>query len=84
MSVAKPIEGREGASKILTAEQPDAVDRAGLDLRDHHEADEVSPHDLAVARGSLEHQLSGLIFPPNANTVSEFLTEHMWAHRDNS
>jgi transposase len=37
---------------------------------------------LAVARGRLENQLSGLIFPPKTNAANERLAQHLWAHRD--
>jgi transposase len=56
--------------------------RTGLDLRDRHAAGEISRHGLAVARGRLESQLSGLIFPPKANAANERLALHLWAHRD--
>jgi transposase len=56
--------------------------RAGLDLRDRHAAGEISQHGLAVARGRLESQLSGLIFPPKTNAANERLAQHLWAHRD--
>jgi transposase len=56
--------------------------RAGLDLRGHHAAGEVSRHGLAVARGRLENQLSDLIFPLKANAANERLARHLWVHRD--
>ena len=56
--------------------------RTGLDLRDRHTAGEVSTHGLAVARGRLENQLTGLIFPPKRNAANERLARHLWAHRD--
>jgi transposase len=56
--------------------------RAGLDLRDRHAAGEISRHGLAVARGRLENQLSGLVFPPKTNAANERLAQHLWAHRD--
>jgi transposase len=56
--------------------------RAGLDLRDRHEAGEVSRHGLAVACGRLENQLSDLVFPPKTNAANERLAQHLWAHRD--
>jgi transposase len=56
--------------------------RAGLALRDRHEAGEISRHGLAVARGRLENQLSDLIFPPKTNAANERLAQHLWAHRD--
>jgi transposase len=37
---------------------------------------------LAVARGRLENQLVGLIFPPKANAANERLAQHLWDHRD--
>jgi transposase len=56
--------------------------RAGLDLRDRHAAGEISAHGLAVARGRLENQLSGLIFPPKTNAANERLAQHLWGHRN--
>jgi transposase len=56
--------------------------RAGLDLRDRHVAGQISRHDLAVARGRLENQLSDLIFPPKTNAANERLAQHLWAHRN--
>jgi transposase len=56
--------------------------RAGLDLRDRHAAGEITRHGLTVARGRLENQLSGLIFPPKTNAANERQAEHLWAHRD--
>src|SRR6516225_3458949 len=56
--------------------------RAGLDLRDRHAAGAVSRHGLTVARGHLENQLTGLIFPPKTNAANERLAQHLWAHRD--
>jgi transposase len=58
------------------------VVRSGLDLRDRHEAGEVSLHGLAVARGRLENQLSDLIFPPKTNAADEVLAQHLWARCD--
>jgi transposase len=37
---------------------------------------------LAVARGRLENQLTGLVLPPKANVANERLAQHLWAHRD--
>jgi transposase len=56
--------------------------RAGLGLRDRHAAGEISRHGLAVARGRLENQLSGLVYPPKTNAANERLARHLWAHRD--
>jgi len=56
--------------------------RAGLDLRDRHAAGQVSRHDLAVARGGLENQLSDLVFPPKNDAAYERLAQDLWAHRD--
>jgi transposase len=56
--------------------------RAGLDLRDRHAAGEISSHGLAVARGRLENQLTGLIYPPKMNAANETLAQHLWNHRD--
>jgi transposase len=56
--------------------------RAGLDLRDRRAEGEISRHGLAVARGLLENQLSGLVFPPKTNAANERLAQHLWAHRD--
>ena len=56
--------------------------RAGLDLRDRYAAAVISRHGLAVARGRLQNQLSGLIFPPKTNAANERLAQHLWAHRD--
>jgi transposase len=56
--------------------------RAGLDLRDRHAAGEISRDGVAVARGCLENQLSGLIFPPKTNAANERFAQHLWAHRD--
>jgi hypothetical protein len=56
--------------------------RTGLELRDRHEAGEISHHGLAVARGRLENRLSDLIFPPKTNVANERLAQHLWAHRD--
>jgi transposase len=56
--------------------------RAGLDLRDRHEAGEISRHGLAVASGRLENQLSDLVFPTKTNAANERLAQHLWNHRD--
>jgi hypothetical protein len=56
--------------------------RAGQDLRDRHAAGEISRHDLAVARGRLENQLSDLVLPPKTNTANERLAQHLWDHRN--
>jgi hypothetical protein len=56
--------------------------RAGLDLRDRHAVGDISRHGLAVARGRLENQLSGVIFPLKTNAANERLAQHLWAHRD--
>jgi transposase len=55
--------------------------RVGLHLRERHATGEISPHGLAVARGRLENQLFGLIFPPKTNAANERLAQHLWAHR---
>jgi transposase len=56
--------------------------RAGLDLRDRHAAGAISTHGLAVARGCLENELAGLIWPPKTNAANERLAQHLWNHRD--
>ena len=56
--------------------------RTGFDLRDGHAAGDISRHGLAVARGHLENQLAGLVFPPKTNAANERLAQHLWAHRD--
>jgi transposase len=56
--------------------------RAGLDLRDRHAAGAISTHGLAVARGRLENELAGLIWPPKTNVANERLAQHLWNHRD--
>lgn len=56
--------------------------RAGLDLRDRHAAGAISTHGLAVARGRLENELAGLIWPPKTNAANERLAQHLWNHRD--
>jgi transposase len=56
--------------------------RVGLDLRGRHAAGEISRQGLAVARGRLENQLAGLIFPQKRNAANERLAQHLWAHRD--
>src|SRR6516162_3979802 len=56
--------------------------RTGFDLRDGHAAGDISRHGLAVARGHLENQLAGLVFPPKTNAANERLGQHLWAHRD--
>lgn len=56
--------------------------RAGLDLRDRHATGAVSTHGLAVARGRLENELAGLIWPPKTNAANERLAQHLWNHRD--
>jgi transposase len=55
--------------------------RAGLDLRDRHVTGEIARHGLAVARGRLESQLSGLNFLPKTDAANERLARHLWAHR---
>jgi transposase len=52
--------------------------RAGLDLRDRHAAGEVSRHGLAVARGRLENQLCGLIFPSKTNAANPYFSPKVW------
>src|SRR5262245_61406933 len=56
--------------------------RAGPDLRDRHASGEISRHGLAVARGRLENQLAGLVFPTKIDAANERLAQHLWAHRD--
>ena len=56
--------------------------RTGLDLRDRHAAGAISTHGLAVARGRLENELAGLIWPPKTNAANERLAQHLWNHRD--
>lgn len=56
--------------------------RAGLDLRDRHAAGAISTHGLAVARGRLENELAGLLWPPKTNAANERLAQHLWNHRD--
>jgi transposase len=56
--------------------------RAGLDLRDRHDAGVISRQGLAVARDRLEKQLADLIFPPKTNAAKERSAQHLWAHRD--
>jgi transposase len=59
-----------------------ALLRTGLDLRDRHEAGEISRHGLAVARGRLESGLTNLVFPTKTNAANETLAQHLWNHRD--
>jgi transposase len=56
--------------------------QAALDLRDRHQAGDVSDHGLAVARGRLANELDAAAFPPKANAANERLAQHLWNHRD--
>lgn len=56
--------------------------RTGLELRDRHEAGEVSSHGLAVARGRLENEMFQTIWPPKTNVANERLAQHLYKHRD--
>ena len=56
--------------------------RTGLDLRDRHEAGEVSSHGLAVARGRLQNELFQTVVPPKTNAANERLAQHLWNHID--
>lgn len=53
-----------------------------LDLRDRHEASEVSSHGVAVARGRLEKRLDRLLAWTRADAANERLAKHLAKHRD--
>jgi transposase len=53
-----------------------------FDLRDRHDAGELSDHGLAVCRGRLHHALLDAIYPPKTNEANETFAQHLWDHRD--
>jgi transposase len=53
-----------------------------LDLRDRHQAGQVSDHGVAVACGHFTNRLAGLVFPPRLNEDNDRFAEHLWNHTD--
>lgn len=54
----------------------------GLALRDRREADEISPHGLAVARGRLESRLGRLLDADVTHQGNRLFQGHLARHRD--
>jgi transposase len=52
-----------------------------LDLRDRHQAGQVSPHGLAVARGRLEKRRDQLLQWTRVDEANERLAKHLAKHR---
>jgi transposase len=53
-----------------------------LDLRDRHQAGELSTHGLAVCRGRLDNQLFDAIYLPKSNEANDIFAQHLWNHQD--
>lgn len=53
-----------------------------LDLRDRHEACEVSDHGVAIACGRLERRLDRLLAWERSDPANERLAKHLARHRD--
>jgi transposase len=53
-----------------------------LDLRDRHQAGQVSDHGVLVARGQLTNRLADLVWPAKRHAANERLAQHLWNHRD--
>ena len=53
----------------------------GLRLRDRHQAEEISDHGLAVARGRLRGRMLDALLPLRTNAANERLAKHLWHHR---
>jgi transposase len=53
-----------------------------LELRDRHQAGQVSDHGVAVACGPLSNRLADLVFPAKSNAGNERLAQHLWTHLD--
>lgn len=51
-----------------------------FDLRERHDAGELSTHGLAVCRGRLRHQLLDAIYPSKTNQANETFAQHLWDH----
>jgi transposase len=53
-----------------------------FDLRDRHNAGELSRHGLAVCRGRLHNELLDAIFPTKTNEANDCFAQHLWEHHD--
>lgn len=53
-----------------------------LDLRDRHQAGQVSDHGVLVACGQLSHRLAKLVFPLKVHEANERFAQHLWKHRE--
>jgi transposase len=53
-----------------------------LDLRDRHQAGQVSAHRVAVACGHLTNRLADLVFPPKRHEGNDRFAQHLWNHLD--
>jgi len=62
--------------------QVKALLQDGLDLRDRHEAAEVSDHGLAIATGRLQSRLDALVGRTKTDPDNERLAAHLANHQD--
>jgi transposase len=53
-----------------------------LELRDRHQAGQVSDHGVLVARGQLTNRLADLVLPAKRHEGNERFAQHLWNHRD--
>jgi len=53
-----------------------------LELRDRHQAGQVSEHGMLVACGSLTNRLLDLVWPAKRQEGNERFAQHLWNHRD--
>jgi transposase len=53
-----------------------------LELRDRHQAGQVSDHGVLVACGRLTNRLADLVWPAKVHEANERFAQHLWNHRD--
>jgi transposase len=53
-----------------------------FDLRDRHNAGQLSRHGLAVCRGRLHNALLDAIYPTKTNEANDCFAQHLWDHHD--
>lgn len=69
-------------SAVLFPRRVKSLLQQALDLRDRHQAGEVTDHGVAIACGYLTNWLADLVFPAKRHENNERFAQHLWNHRD--
>ena len=70
------------AGAVLFPRRVKSLLEQALELRDRHQAGQVSDHGAVVACGRLTNRLADLVYPAKRHAANERFAQHLWNHRD--